>query len=106
MAKYLFSGSYMQSGLQGLLKEGGSKRREVVKNLLVDLGGSLENFYYGFGQHDFYIIADLPGNVEAATASLIVHATGAVQGQLTVLLTPEEIDAAGQKTVNYRPPGQ
>jgi uncharacterized protein with GYD domain len=106
MATYLFCGSYTQSGLPGLLKEGGANRRAAVQQLIAGLGGSLECFYYAFGQHDFYIIADLPSNVEAATASLMVHATGAVQGEMTALLTPEEIDAASQKTVNYHPPGQ
>jgi hypothetical protein len=36
----------------------------------------------------------------------MVHATGAIQGHFTVLVTSEEIDAASQKTVIYRPPGQ
>ena len=54
----------------------------------------MEAFYYAFGEHDFFIMADLPSNVDAATASLMVHASGAVQGQLTALLTPEEIDQA------------
>jgi uncharacterized protein with GYD domain len=106
MPKYLFTGSYTQTGLNGLIKEGGSKRRAVVEQLVTGLGGQLESFYYGFGQYDFYIVAELPGNVEAATASLMVHATGAIQGHFTVLVTSEEIDAASQKTVIYRPPGQ
>ena len=106
MPKYLFSGSYTQAGLGGVIKEGGSKRRAAVEQLVASLGGNLEAFYYTLGEHDFVIIADLPSNVEAATASLMVHATGAVQGHFTVLLTPEELDIASQKTVSYRPPGQ
>ena len=106
MAKYLFTGSYTQSGLSGLIKDGGSKRRAVVEQLVAGLGGKLETFYFGLGKDDFFIIADLPSNVEAATASLLVSATGAIQGHFTVLMTPEEIDAAAQGTINYRPPGQ
>jgi len=37
---------------------------------------------------------------------LIVNAAGAVTAKITVLLTPEEIDAAAKKTLSYRPPGQ
>ena len=106
MAKYLFSGSYTQEGLRGVIKDGGSKRLTVIEQLVASLGGSVEAFYYAFGEYDFFLIADFPSHVDTATASIMVHATGAVQGQVTVLLTPEEIDEATQKTVNYSPPGQ
>ena len=42
----------------------------------------------------------------AAALVLMVAATGAVKVKTTVLLTAEEIDAATQKVVSYRPPGQ
>lgn len=106
MPKYLFAGSYTQAGLSGLIKDGGAKRRAAVEQLVAGLGGQLEAFYFSLGKDDFLIIADLPSNVEAATASLLVSATGAIQGHLTVLMTPAEIDAAAQGTINYRPPGQ
>jgi len=47
----------------------------------------------------------VPDNVSAAALSLAVSASGAVKTQMTVLLTPEEIDQATKKTVSYRPPG-
>lgn len=106
MAKYLFTGSYTHSGLSGLIKDGGSKRREVVERQVAGLSGQLEAFYFGLGEHDFFITADLPNNMEAVTASMMVHATGAIQGHFTVLITPEEIDAAAQGTINYCPPVQ
>jgi len=106
MPKYLFTGSYTQTGLSGVIKDGGSKRRAAVEQLVAGLGGKLEAFYFILGQDDFLIIADLPSNVEAATASMMVHASGAMQGHLTIIVTPEEIDVASQKTVNYHPPGQ
>jgi hypothetical protein len=31
MPKYLFHGSYTEEGLKGLLKDGGTKRQEAVK---------------------------------------------------------------------------
>ena len=52
MAKYLFQGTYSREGAQGLLREGGSKRRAAVEGLMAALGGRLESFYYGFGETD------------------------------------------------------
>lgn len=106
MPKYLLQGSYTEKGLSGLLKDGGSKRREAVEQLAKGLGGKLEVFYFGFGGDDFFIILDLPGNVEAAAGALTTSATGAVKLRTTVLVTPEEIDQATKRTVNYRAPGQ
>lgn len=53
MPKYLFQGSYTVEGLRGLLKDGGTKRREVVAQLIQSLGGTLEAFYYAYGDDDF-----------------------------------------------------
>ena len=106
MPKYLFQGSYTEQGLKGLLKEGGSRRREAVEQVAKSMGGTLEVFYWAFGDDDFFIIVDMPDNVDATAVSLIVNATGAVKARTTVLITPEEVDQATKKTVNYRPPGQ
>ena len=106
MAKYLFQGSYTEEGLKGLLKEGGSKRREATEQLVKSLGGTLEAYYFAFGDNDFYLIADAPDNVSATAASLVANASGAVNVKTVVLLTPEEVDQAVKKTVDYRPPGK
>lgn len=105
MAKYLIHGSYTQSGVHGLLKEGGSGRVDAVGKLLADLGGSVEGFYFALGDDDVFVIADIPDNTTAAAISLAVGASGAVNIKTTVLLTPEEMDRATQQSVNYRPPG-
>ncbi len=106
MPKYLVQGSYTEQGLKGLLQEGGSKRRQAVEQLVKGLGAQLETFYFAFGSDDFVIIVDGPGNVDATAAALITNASGAVKARTTVLLTPEEVDQAAQKTASYRPPGQ
>jgi uncharacterized protein with GYD domain len=108
MPKYLIQGSYSQQGLKGMLKEGGSKRREAAEQLIKGTGGRLEAYYYAFGSDDFVIIADLPSNVDAAALSFAVNASGAVQSRMTVLITPEEADQATKKmkTVKYRAPGE
>ena len=106
MPKYLFQGAYMGEGLKGLLKEGGSKRRETVEQTLKGMGGTLEAFYYAFGEDDVFAIVDLPDNVSTTAFALIVNASGAVKVKTTVLLTPEEVDQATKKSIDYRPPGQ
>lgn len=105
MAKYLVIANYTNEGVKGLLREGGSSRREAVRQVAESLGGSLESFYFGFGGDDVYVVFDAPDNVSAAACSLVVNASGAVQARTVVLLTPEEMDAAAEKSVTYRPPG-
>jgi uncharacterized protein with GYD domain len=106
MPKYLVQANYVGEGIKGLLKEGGSSRRAAVEKLFASLGGKVEAFYYAFGDTDLFVIADAPDNVTAAALSLTVNAAGAATSKVTVLLTPEEIDAASKKSPSYRPPGQ
>jgi uncharacterized protein with GYD domain len=105
MAKYLVRASYTADGVGGLLKDGGNGRRKAVQDLIEGLGGTLDVFYFAFGDTDVYAIADLPDSASAAAASLAVSATGATRSQVTVLLTPDEVDAATSKTTAYRAPG-
>ena len=106
MPKYLVQGSYSNQGLSGLLKEGGSKRQHAAEEAVKGLGGRLEAFYYAFGNDDFVIILDVPSNVDATALSLAANATGAVKSRMTVLITPEEVDQATKRTVNFRAPGK
>ncbi len=106
MPKYLYQGFYTEEGLRGLLKEGGSKRREAAEQVVKSVGGTLEAYYFALGDNDFYVIVDGPDNVSATAASLIVNASGAVKVKTIVLLTPEEVDQATRKSVEYRPPGK
>ncbi|MBV8596994.1 MAG: GYD domain-containing protein [Candidatus Eremiobacteraeota bacterium] len=105
MAKYLIQGSYSLEGHKGLLKDGGSLRREATVKAMGSVGGRVEAFYFAFGADDFVIIVDAPDNLSAAAVALTAVASGAVQSRITVLLTPEEVDQATRKSVAYRPPG-
>jgi len=106
MAKYLWEVSYGPEGAKGILKDGGTKRREVVGAAIKAQGGKLEAFYFAFGKSDAYLIADVPDHVSVAAVALVVNASGAASVRTTVLLTPEEIDQAAEKSVTYTPPGQ
>ena len=105
MPKYLLKASLSEEGLKGTIKEGGTSRRETVEEVVKGLGGTIEAFYYAFGETDAFVIGDLPDNETAAAISLAVAASGAGSVETVVLITPEEVDSAVKKTVNYRPPG-
>lgn len=105
MSKFLLRANYTQSGVGGLLKEGGSKRREALQATIEGVGGTLESFYYALGDTDLFLIADLPDKETATAVSLIVKAAGVLEISVTQLLEPEAIDAASQKSVPYRVPG-
>jgi uncharacterized protein with GYD domain len=82
MAKYLFTASYVGKGVEGLLKEGGSARREAAAKAMSSVGGKLESFYYAFGDTDVLGVIDMPDVASAVAASL------------------------AKKRTTYRPPGQ
>ena len=105
MPKYLIEASYSVEGVQGVQSAGGSSRREAVASLAESVGGRLESFYFAFGDPDVYTIVDLPDNETAAAVALAVNASGGVSVRTVVLLTPEEVDAAAKRSVDYRPPG-
>ncbi|MCZ0953724.1 MAG: GYD domain-containing protein [Proteobacteria bacterium] len=105
MAKFLFRTSYTQDGVAGLIREGGTGRREALRQTVEGLGGTLEGFYYAFGDDDLLLIADLPDEEAATAFSMFVSAAGALTVSCTVLLEPETIDGAIAKSVPYRKPG-
>ena len=105
MPKYLIEASYTSLGIKGVQSAGGSARVEAVRAALESVGGRLESFHFGFGDHDAYVIAEAPDNVSAAAVAITVNASGGAVAKTTVLLTPEEVDAAAQKSVGYRAPG-
>jgi uncharacterized protein with GYD domain len=106
MPKYLVTASYTAEGAKGLLKDGGSKRRQAIEGALKAVGGKVESFYFALGKDDVYAIVDAPDNVAIAAMTLAVGAAGGAVTHTTVLLTPEELDQATKKKPNYTPPGQ
>jgi len=106
MGKYLFHGSFTTDGLRGVAKEGGSGRTKAVQTLAQSLGGSLESYYFAFGDDSYFVVVDLPNDEAAAACAIAVGASGAVSNSTIKLLTPEQVDAAVKLSPNYRAPGQ
>ena len=105
MTKYLVLAAYSSDGIKGVMKTGGTARSNAVKAAVESAGGTMESFYFGFGEGDAYVVLDLPDNVSAAALGLAVSATGMASTKTTVLLTPEEIDRATKTKVTYKAPG-
>jgi uncharacterized protein with GYD domain len=105
MPKYLVSVSYSPEGAKGLRQDGGTKRREVAGHAVASVGGTIDAFYFCFGEQDAIIIADLPDAASAAAVSLAVSSTGAARLTTTPLITVEEMDKAAGKKTAYKAPG-
>jgi uncharacterized protein with GYD domain len=105
MPKFMVRASYTVEGARGLLKEGGTGRRAAVQKVIEGLGGKVEAFYFAYGEHDAYVIADFPDATAGLAVSLAVNASGGVRLSTIPLITPEEIDAACKRSVAYRAPG-
>jgi uncharacterized protein with GYD domain len=106
VAKYMIEASYTVDGVKGVLKEGGSGRRAAIEQLITAAGGTVECFYFVFGEDDVIVVVDLPDNATMAAVSLGVSAAGGASTSVRVLLTPEEIDTAARNTIQYRAPGR
>ncbi|MFI5421146.1 MAG: GYD domain-containing protein [Nitrososphaerales archaeon] len=74
--------------------------------MIKSAGGRAESFYFAFGDHDVYGVAELPDNTSAAAVSGVINASGAVAIKLIPLITVEEVDQAVKKMPQYRAPGK
>jgi uncharacterized protein with GYD domain len=105
MAKYLISANYTAEGMAGVRSAGAKTRVDAVSTMLEAMGGSLESFYFAFGETDVFAIAEVPDDEAAAAVAIAINSSGAVSTHTTKLLTVEQIDEALRRTVEYRPPG-
>jgi uncharacterized protein with GYD domain len=106
MAWYMIQGSYTPGAWAAQIKNP-TDRIAAVGQMMAPLGVTFEHYWYSFGDHDFVIIAQGPGTVEAAAAVLAAYSGGAVTELTTTpLLTADEAIAALRKAsdVQYRPP--
>jgi len=105
MPRFLIDASYTSDGVKGVQSGGGTARVEAVTKAVEGLGGSVECFYFAFGDRDVYTVLDLPDNETALALAIAVGSSGLVDIRTTPLATAEEMDAAAKKSVSYTPPG-
>ena len=107
MSKFMYSGSYTKKGVKGLLEEGGTARRDETKRMVESLGGKVEAYYWCYGKEDFVAIMDFPDHTTVTGMALNSAASGTFTGNLTPLISVEEMDEMVKvKLSDYRLPGQ
>ena len=106
MSKYLISAHYNAEGAAGLASRGGTARRDAVGKMLAEAGGSIDCFYYAWGDVDAYLVVDMPSDEAMVGVALSVNKSGATTITTTPLLTPEQVDAAAGAAPVYTSPGK
>jgi uncharacterized protein with GYD domain len=105
MPKFLIEASYGSEGVKGVAQKGGTARAQTVGALIGAMGGTMESFYFSFGDADVYVVVDLPSNEAATALALSINQTEATKIKTVVLLAPEQVDEAAKMTPEYKPPG-
>jgi len=108
MAKYALFFSYTQESWAHMVKNP-TDRSAAAREIAESLGGSLEAFYWMFGEHDGLAVVDMPDSVTAAAVSVAVASSGALErGQTTVLFDHDDQEAmleqAKTALAAYHPP--
>jgi uncharacterized protein with GYD domain len=92
----------------GRFMENPSDRSAVVRDLVGQLGGEFECYYFMFGQYDGVVICNLPDSASAAALGAAVAGTGAFSRYEThELISTDDMVGVLQKAkeISYRPPG-
>src|SRR6187431_1890066 len=73
-------------------------RRAAAQEYIESVGGTLQGFWYAFGEHDGYTLWEAPDNVSMAAVALAIGGGGALSSfQTTVLLTVDDtLEALGR----------
>lgn len=88
MAKFAVFFSYTPAAWKAMLEQP-SDRAAAARQITEAVGGKLESFYWMFGDHDGFAIAEVDDSLSAAAVSVAVSASGA----LTNVSTHELLDA-------------
>ena len=108
MPRYITFFSYTSASAKALIDRP-TDRAAAVKTLVESLGGKLEGFYWMQGDHDGFLIANLPDGARAAALSAAVASTGAVTGMKSHEIFDGETQAQIVKSAkaavgDYKPP--
>ncbi len=108
MAKYITFFSYSSDAVKGMIHHP-SDRAAAATALVESLGGTVEAFYWMQGQHDGFLITELPDSASGAALVAAVASTGAIGNLETHELFDHDqqsaIVAAAKKALEaYVPP--
>ena len=103
MPVYITQGRYTREAIKGMLVKP-EDRADAVSRLLAKAGGRLIGYYVTFGEYDFLLIAEMPGETQMAAALLAAGAGGGVTGVRTMLaLTSDEAEGAFAAAADLAP---
>jgi uncharacterized protein with GYD domain len=108
MPRFITFFSYTGESAKAMI-ERPSDRSAAAKALVESLGGTQEAFYWMQGEHDGFLITNLPDGVAAAALAAAVGASGAVTGLETHQIFDHDEQAAIVKQAAtasqaYKPP--
>ncbi|MFE9691545.1 GYD domain-containing protein [Micromonospora sp. NPDC005806] len=106
MPTFLLKSTYTAQGLHGLIRDGGTRRAEVVRALVENAGGHLASIHFAFADDDTYVLCDLPDHRTAAALAIAIGAARGLRTQVVPLLSPAEVDEAARMPTGYTPPGE
>jgi uncharacterized protein with GYD domain len=110
MAKFGLFFSYTPEAWNRMLVKP-SDRTAAVRQLASDVGGSVESFYFMFGDRDGFVVVDVPDAAAAAAVSIAVNSSGSFSHMETrQLISPDDLPGLLEKAAtvreSYRPPGE
>lgn len=109
MPIFITQGRYTRDAVKGMVVSP-EDRTDAVSRLLAKVGGRLLGYYVTFGDYDFLVIAEAPGETQMA-AVLLAAASGGGVTDLKTSLAMTAIEAKGafaaasDLTPAFRSPG-
>jgi uncharacterized protein with GYD domain len=85
-----------------------SDRADVVRGLVASVGGSLECYYWMFGQYDGMAVFEMPDAHTTAATSLAITSSGAfTRFETHELIEASDLTAIAKRArrIVYQPPG-
>lgn len=109
MAKFAVFFSYKSETWGQLLMKPGD-RTAAVRDLASSVGGSVDAFYFMFGDRDGFVVFDVPDADAAAALAVGVASSGVfTHFETRQLIAPEDLPSVLEKAARvkeaYRPPG-
>ena len=107
MAKYLALFGFTSDAIKQFVVSP-SDRAAVVRRLVESVGGSLECYYWMFGQYDGVAIVEMPDSRTHAAVTLAIISSGAfAHFETHELIKADDLTgiAAWARQVAYQPPG-
>ena len=107
VAKYLVLFNLTSEAIKGFVAKP-SDRSAVVQKLAESVGGSLESYYWMFGQYDGAGVFVLPDSHTAAAISFAATSSGAfTRFETHELIEASDLAAIAERTrgITYQPPG-